>query len=218
MNLFGELIEAFISPVTLMTEAWDKVVLAITGKRIAVLGPRGSGKSTLLNFLSTGVLNTDNEQTVSSQKVASNRFSMAELKFDLKSTIDVPGGPDAQEDWQRVYNSSDYALYLIKASAIDNSRIQRDLGLAEKWKQALKKAKKKAPELIVIVTHMDRVDGYLTVSSSGKGDFRDNFIRNNLEAGLSRLQTRPTVILGSFDVQDRMKATVKNLIQVMGTL
>nr|GFC54263.1 hypothetical protein [Tanacetum cinerariifolium] len=164
MNLFGELIEALISPASLVTEAWDKVVLAITGKRIAVLGPRGSGKSTLLNFLSAGTLSTNNEQTVSSQKVASNRLSMAELKFDLKSTIDVPGGPDAQEDWQRV------------------------------------------------------VDGYLTVAPAEKGDFQDNFIRNNLEAGLSKLHTRPTVILGSFDIQDRMKATVKKLIEVMGTL
>jgi hypothetical protein len=69
-----------------------------------------------------------------------------------------------------------------------------------------------------IVTHMDKIDGYLTASSAVKGDFRDNFIRVQLEAGLSKLNTRPKVILGSFDVDSRMKSTVQHLIQVMGSI
>ncbi|AOS73909.1 Rab family GTPase [Pseudomonas sp. FP1911] len=218
MSMFDDVIEAILSPFTIITDAWDKIVIKIAGKRIAVLGARGAGKSTLLHFLSTGTLNTVNAQTVSTERVASNRLSLQDLKFELKATLDVPGGADAKEDWHRLYNTADYALYLIKASSIDVSRVQRDLGLAEVWHKALKDSGKKAPILIVIVTHMDKIDGYLTASSAVKGDFRDNFIRVQLEAGLSKLNTRPKVILGSFDVDSRMKSTVQHLIQVMGSI
>lgn len=218
MSMFDEFIEAIISPITIITDVWDKIVIKITGKRIAVLGARGAGKSTLLHFLSTGTLNTVNAQTVSNERVASYRLSLQDLKFELKATLDVPGGADAKEDWHRLYNTADYALYLIKASSIDVSRVQRDLGLVEMWQKALTDNGKKAPTLIVIVTHMDKIDGYLTASSAIKGDFRDNFIKSQLEAGLSKLNTRPKIILGAFDIDSRMKSTVKHLIQVMGSV
>jgi tRNA U34 5-carboxymethylaminomethyl modifying GTPase MnmE/TrmE len=218
MTIIDNIIDTLASPFTLVITAWDKLILTIKGKRIAVLGVRGSGKSTLLRFLSTGVLSTENAQTVSSEKVESFRLSLADFKFDLKSTIDVPGGADAKEQWYEVYKSADHALYLINATDIQISRVQRDLRLAEQWQQDLIDSKKSHPRLIVIVTHMDLVEGYLSAGADIKGSFKDDFIRNNLESGLSKLRKRPHILLGAFDNADRMKSTVVELIKIMGVI
>lgn len=78
-----------------IVEAWDSLVVALKGKKVAVLGARGSGKTTLLTFLSKGELPVGNTQTTSAKRVALSRLKLKDLQLDLKETKDLPGGEAA---------------------------------------------------------------------------------------------------------------------------
>lgn len=171
----------------------DSIIIMLSGKKVAVLGPRNSGKSTLLNFLSTGELSTDYIQTLFNTKIESNCLRLTDLKLHLSKTVDVSGSVDAIEDWKKLYSSADIGLYLVNAAEIDRDRIARDLGKLESWSTE----RPKGAKLIVVVTHLDQIPGYMGLPASEKGNFRDQFVKQNLDSGLAKLKVRPHIVLGS---------------------
>ncbi|MGQ9951319.1 ADP-ribosylation factor-like protein [Pseudomonas aeruginosa] len=192
---------------------WDDIVLSLKGKKVAVLGARGVGKTTLLGFLSKGELPSEYIQTLVTESVKGNRFSMADLKLDLKETSDVSGGHDAVEEWRRIHNASEIILYLVNASDLDRRRLERDLGKIESWRKEC--AKK--PKLLVIVTHLDLDPEYVKTPSSKRGDYRDRFVKEHMDAGLSGLSERPQIIMGSLKDRDSAARVVADLIKLVST-
>lgn len=194
-----------------IAELWDGIVIKLKGKKIAVLGARGVGKTTLLSFLSKGELPSEYMQTVVTESVKGNRFSMADLKLDLKETSDVSGGHDAVEEWRRIHDSSDIVLYLANATELDRRRIERDLGKIESWRAA----REKKPKLMVVVTHLDLDPAYVATPAAKQGDYRDRFVAENLDSGLHALSERPQIIMGSLRDSESAAKVVAQVIKLV---
>lgn len=192
-------------------DGWDSLIISLKGKRVAVLGERNVGKTVLLKFLASGELPDEYMQTTLTEKVQVKRFAMGDLKLDLKETRDVPGAPDAIEDWKALHNEADIVLYLVNAQEVNQQRIKRDLEKLESWR----KAPAPSPKLVVIVTHMDLDPTYVATPLSGQGHFRDRFVKLHLDAGLSKLSQRPPIILGSLVSRDQAARLVATLIKTV---
>lgn len=192
-------------------DAWDTLIISLKGKRVAVLGERNVGKTVLLTFLANGELPSEYMQTVLTEKVEGKRLAMRDLKLDLKETRDVPGSHDAIEEWKKLHDDADIVLYLVNAQQVNHQRIVRDLGKIEDWR----KERATPPELVVVVTHMDKVLEYNATPESGRGHLRDRFVRLNLDAGLSKLSRRPQIILGSLVDQEEARKLVATLIKTV---
>jgi len=189
----------------------DQLVIRLAGKRVAVLGERHVGKTVLLKFLADGEIPSEYMQTLLPENVAGKRLAFGDLKLDLKGTRDLPGGHDAITEWKKLHDEADYVLYLVNAQRVDPRRITRDLTQLEGWSNA----RKSPPKLAVIVTHMDLNPAYVQTPPSAMGDFRDRFVKMNLDAGLSKLSSRPPVLLGS--LADKTQAT-KLVTSLIGAL
>lgn len=192
-------------------DGWDSLMISLKGKRVAILGERNVGKTALLKFLASGEVSDEYMQTTLTEKVQGKRFAMGDLKLDLKETRDVPGAPDAIEDWKTLHNEADIVLYLVNAQEINQQRIKRDLEKLESWR----KAPAPSPKLVVIVTHMDLDPTYVATPVSGQGHFRDRFVKLHLDAGLSKLSQRPPIILGSLVSRDQAARLVATLINTV---
>lgn len=192
-------------------DVWESLIISLKGKRVAVLGERNVGKTVLLKFLANGEVPGEYMQTVLTEKVEGKRLAMDDLKLDLKETRDVPGGHDAIEEWKKLHDEADIVLYLVNAQQVNQQRIRRDLEKLESWS----KAPAPQPKLVVIVTHMDLDPTYVDTPASGLGHFRDRFVKLNLDAGLSKLSHRPTIILGSLENRDQAAKLVATLIKSM---
>lgn len=194
-----------------LMEMWDALVISLSGKRVAVLGERHVGKTVLLNFLSKGEIPDEYMQTLLPEKVAARRLALGELKLNLKATRDLPGGHDAVGDWKTLHDEADFVLYLVNAQRVNQQRVRRDLGLLEAWADAAKCP----PKLVLIVTHMDMNPSYVSTPPSGMGNFRDLFVKHNLDAGLSQLTARPPILLGSLADENQTAKLVANLIRTV---
>ena len=64
---------------------------------------------------------------------------------------------------------------------------------------------------------MDLDPTYVSTPASGQGDFRDHFVKLNLDAGLSKLSHRPPVIFGSLVDRDLAAILVAKLIKTVTT-
>lgn len=192
-------------------DVWESLIISLKGKRVAVLGERNVGKTVLLKFLASGEVPDEYMQTVLTEKVKGKRFAMGDLKLDLKETRDVPGGHDAIEEWKALHDEADIVLYLVNAQQVNQQRIKRDLEKLESWS----KVREPQPKLVVIVTHMDLDPTYVVTPASGLGHFRDRFVKLNLDAGLSKLSHRPSIILGSLVNRDQAAKLVATLIKTV---
>lgn len=196
-----------------LKEAWDNVVIGLTGKRVAVLGERNVGKTVLLKFLANGEIPSEYMQTLLPEKVEGNRFSIGDLRLNLKETRDLPGGLDAIKEWKALYENADIVLYLVNARQVNKHRIRRDLTELVKDDQE----GGRRPQLVVIVTHMDLDPTYAATPASARGTFRDEFVMRHLDAGLSTLRHRPRIILGSLVDHRRAEELVGALIRTLAT-
>src|SRR5262249_21203756 len=76
---------------TTIAVKWDDIVVALKGKKLAVLGARGVGKTHLITFLSSGSIPAEYKQTIAPQKASSRRFQLKDLDLKMKDTLDVSG-------------------------------------------------------------------------------------------------------------------------------
>lgn len=190
-----------------IVSSWDSLVIALKGKKVAVLGARGSGKTTLLTFLSKGELTQSNVQTTSARRVVANRLKLKDLQLYLKETKDLPGGEAAMQQWKELHDTSDFVIYLIKAHEMDVGRVEYDLKLINGWQEK----HKSKPRLLIVATHMDLDKRFVTLKENEQGDFHDRFV-GNLQRCFGSFKTMPSLYLGGLNNQSNTEDLVIKII------
>lgn len=121
-----------------MASWWDQIVVFLTGKHVAILGPRAAGKTTLYDYLqhrSVGKTGT-RAQTVAPTKRGVIRRK--DLKLSLKKGADVPGSDVHYPEWQELVDKADVVFYvfdahLVRTDADYAARISQDGRELRKW-------------------------------------------------------------------------------------
>lgn len=182
---------------------WDKIVIALTGKKLAVLGERRVGKTTLITFLTKGTIPEKYAQTVTPQKTESRRFKLKDLSLSIKALNDVPGSKDDYAQWQSVTDDADIVMYLLRIDKLMNgdkrteARVEADMGQIGRW---LQENPKDSP-FFIIGTHCDLTKPDLTKLPEDQiGDYQDRInkmpiIQKIVQLGGGRKKVR--VVLGS---------------------
>jgi hypothetical protein len=162
---------------TIVALNWDKLIIALKGKRVAILGARGVGKTQLLKFLTTGSLPAEYKQTVASEKADGRRFQLKDLDLILKRTRDLSGDNAAYGEWKALHDEADLVFYLLRADRIIErdeaveSRVRADIRHIAEWL----KAREEAPRLFIVGTHCDLDPAFTTLSADQIGNYVDRF-------------------------------------------
>lgn len=164
---------------TTIAVKWDDIVVALKGKRLAVLGARGVGKTHLVKFLATGSIPAEYKQTVAPEKASSRRFQLNELDLKVKDSLDVSGDKAAYSEWRELHDQADVVFYLLRADRLIagdcdvEARVRDDLKHIGGWLEA----RTPRPRFFIIGTHCD-FDAEFNSMSAGKiGDYVDKFRR-----------------------------------------
>lgn len=197
---------------------WEAMIISINGKKIACLGPRRVGKTTLLRYMSTGeFIDSPYKQTILTEKVSNNLLRIGDKSLKLKKTRDVSGAPDDVNEWKKVYDESDLILYLVKGDSVDQAVIDGDFRKIADWEENARMSEnnKRPPDLVVIVTHLDKDPMFLSTTPANQGDFKTDYVAKYLDIGISRLNHRPHIILGSLADSKRTELLVDELMKWM---
>jgi energy-coupling factor transporter ATP-binding protein EcfA2 len=198
---------------TTIAVKWDDILIALKGKRLAVLGARGVGKTHLVKFLATGTIPAEYKQTVAPEKASSRRFSLKELDLKLKETLDVSGDKSAYAEWKKLHDEADVVLYLLRADQIIagvsnvENRVRDDLRQISGWLEA----RTPRPHFFVIGTHCDLDPEFGSLSADRIGDYTDKFRQRPIVTELvcragGAQQTK--VVLGSMKTLQDTEALV----------
>jgi len=171
-----------IKPFNKLGELWDKFVITLSGKKIAVFGEREVGKTHLVTFLTTGSLPTEYRQTTGAQKMPSRRFSLEELNLKVKSTLDLSGGDGAYGEWRQLHDEADFVFYLLRADRLiagDSTvedRVRKDVRQISGWLEEREKRNAR-PDFFIIGTHCDLDPEFQGTSPETFGNYSDKFRR-----------------------------------------
>lgn len=199
---------------------WDDIVIALKGKRLAVLGARGVGKTHLIKFITSGSIPSEYKQTLAPEKASSRRFQLKELNLKIKDTLDVSGDKSAYAEWKELHDDADIVFYLLRADLLiagdkdTEARVCEDLRHISSWLEA----RTDRPRFFIIGTHCDLDSQFAKVSAEKIGDYVDKFrklpIVSKLVAwGGGAQQTK--VVLGSMKtIQDTEILVHQTFIQV----
>ena len=198
---------------------WDKILIGLSGKKIAILGARGVGKTTLIKFLTTGSIPESYKQTVHPERVEKRRFQLRDLDLKIKDTRDLPGGSDAYAEWKRLYNEADLVFYLLRVDRLvernveTENRVRRDMKQIEGWL----KAKEPQSRFFIIGTHCDLTDPDLTeLSEDKRGDYQDAVrALPVIQECVQRVgsDSTVTVVLGSLKSREETEALVYEIFK-----
>lgn len=156
---------------------WDQILIALKGKKLAVLGARGVGKTHLITFLSTGSMPSESKQTVAPEKTPQHRFQLRDLDLKLKETRDVAGGVTWYAEWKDIFDEADVVLYLLRADRLlahdaeVEARVRDDLRHIGDWLDA----RTVRPTFFIIGTHCDLDSAFATLSPDREGEYIDSF-------------------------------------------
>jgi hypothetical protein len=156
---------------------WDWIVTLVTGKRVAVLGPRAAGKTTLQTYLREGTIVATYEPTLSATEAGYGRREVKELpgaerkqgvgKVAVKKGRDVPGDSKAnQAAWREQALEYDVVLYLFDAHKVLNgaramaNRIVYDCDLIGGFLEQRLSDGGSLPKAAIVGTHCDLDDAY----------------------------------------------------------
>lgn len=162
---------------TTIAVKWDQIVIALKGKKLAVLGARGVGKTHLIKFLSSGSIPSEYRQTVAPEKVGQRRFQLKDLDLKVKDTLDVSGAKDAYAEWKKLHDEADVVFYLLRADRLIagdlevEGRVRDDLRHIGSWLQA----RSPRPPLFIVGTHCDFDREFVTLATDRMGDYVDKF-------------------------------------------
>jgi energy-coupling factor transporter ATP-binding protein EcfA2 len=200
---------------------WDDIVVALKGKRLAVLGARGVGKSHLVKFLTTGSIPSEYKQTVAPEKASARRFQLKDLDLKVKDTLDVSGDKAAYAEWKELHDEADVVFYLLRADRLlagdyaVESRVRDDMRHIGSWLEA----RKTRPRFFIIGTHCDLDNEFAKVADDRVGDYIDKFrklpIVSEIVARAGGTQLAK-VVLGSMKTVHGTEALVyKTFMQVV---
>lgn len=165
---------------TTVAVKWDDVIVALKGKRLAVLGARGVGKTHLIKFLTSGSIPAEYKQTVAPEKAASRRFQLRDLDLKVKDTLDVSGDKAAYAEWKELHDKADVVFYLLRADRLIagdadvEGRVRDDLRHIEGWLKE-REGRASRPRFFIIGTHCDFDSEFLGLSFDKIGDYIDKF-------------------------------------------
>lgn len=205
---------------TTIAVKWDDIVIALRGKRLAVLGARGVGKTHLVKFLTTGAIPAEYKQTVAPEKTSSRRFSLKDLDLKVKETLDLSGDKAAYAEWKELHDEADVVFYLLRADRLIagdrdvEGRVRDDLRHISGWLEA----RSPRPRFFIIGTHCDFDAEFQSTSADKIGDYVDKFRRlpivSELVARAGGAQ-QAKVVLGSMKtVQDTEALVYQVFMQV----
>ena len=158
---------------------WDQIVVALKGKRLAVLGARGVGKTHLIKFLTSGSIPEGYKQTVAPEKASARRFRLKDLDLKVKRTLDVSGDKASYAEWKELHDNADLVFYLLRADRLIagdtnvESRARADLRHIGEWRTA----RSIKPRFFIIGTHCDFDEEFTELSVGKLGDYVDKFRR-----------------------------------------
>lgn len=158
---------------------WDSILVALKGKKVAVLGARGVGKTHLVKFLTTGSIPAEYKQTVAPEKSSARRFQLKELDLKIKDTLDVSGDKAAYGEWKELHDEADMVFYLLRADRLiegdpdTEARVSDDLRHIGSWLEG----RKARPRFFIIGTHCDFDTEFLSLSPDKVGDYADKFCK-----------------------------------------
>lgn len=164
---------------TTIAVKWDDILVALKGKRLAVLGARGVGKTHLVKFLATGSIPSEYKQTVAPEKSSARRFQLRDLDLRVKETLDVSGDKAAYAEWKKLHDDADVVFYLLRADRLIagdgevEARVRDDLSHISGWLAA----RKTRPPFFIIGTHCDLDSEFQSLSADRIGDYVDRFRR-----------------------------------------
>lgn len=192
---------------------WDEILIALKGKRLAILGARGVGKTHLVKFLTTGSIPAEYKQTVAPEKTSARRFQLKELDLKVKDTLDVSGDKAAYAEWKELHDAADVVFYLLRADRLIagdrdvESRVRDDLRHISGWLEM----RSPRPRFFIIGTHCDYDAAFQSLSSDKIGDYVDKFRRlpivTELVARAGGAQ-QAKVVLGSMRTVQETEALV----------
>lgn len=199
---------------------WDDILVALQGKRLAVLGAREVGKTHLVKFLTTGSIPAEYKQTISPEKASARRFQLKDLDLKVKDTLDVAGDKAAYAEWKELFDGADVVFYLLRADRLiagDRGveiRVRDDLRHISGWLEA----RNPRPRFFIIGTHCDFDPEFQSLSADNIGDYVDKFRRlpivTELVARAGGAQ-QAKVVLGSMKtVQDTEALVYQVFMQV----
>jgi energy-coupling factor transporter ATP-binding protein EcfA2 len=205
---------------TTIAVKWDDIVIALRGKRLAVLGARGVGKTHLVKFLTTGAIPAEYKQTVAPEKASSRRFSLRDLDLKVKETLDLSGDKAAYAEWKELHDEADVVFYLLRADRLIagdpevEGRVRDDLRHISGWLVT----RSPRPRFFIIGTHCDFDAEFQSTSADKIGDYVDKFRRlpivSELVARAGGAQ-QAKVVLGSMKtVQDTEALVYQVFMQV----
>lgn len=198
---------------------WDNIVIALQGKRLAVLGARRTGKTSLLSFLTTGSIPSDYAQTTSTEKVQKIRKKLKELDLKIKKCNDVSGDTAAYAEWKEEFDQADLVLYLLRADKIlmgdegAKKRFEADIYHICTWS---KDEANKDKKIFIIGSHCDNDESF---KKKPKGDYLDEF--NHLEI-IEKMKRKLVnecgggnikVILGCMDTNENAEKLVMDIFK-----
>lgn len=162
---------------------WERILGLLTGKKIAVLGPRASGKTTLITFLLSGDLPEEYFATPKPEKIAGKKIRLGNLALRVQAVTDVPGDTQSHSEWERQYDVADIAFYMVDASKIhagDDAYIKLITGEMRHIGEWLESRKQKPPKFFFVATHCDLIPDYASLASSQVTVFTDAFWKTPL--------------------------------------
>jgi GTPase SAR1 family protein len=159
---------------------WDKIVIALYGKKIAVLGERAVGKTHLITFLTTGSVPEQYKQTVRPETASERRFQLEKLDLKIKETRDLSGSDAAYAEWKSLFDESDIVLYLLRVDklmsgdAYAEARVRKDMKHIGAWLAE----RNPRPQFFIVGTHCDLTDPDFTKLPNNKvGEYADKVSR-----------------------------------------
>ena len=125
--------------VTVAALNWDKIIVALKGKKLAVLGEKRVGKTRLIKFLTTGSIPREYDPTDYARGVTGHRFQLRELDLVIQNLKDVPGDKSKYASWKSAFNDADIVLYLLRVDQLmagnkrTEVRVREDMGQIKRW-------------------------------------------------------------------------------------
>ena len=191
------------------------VMEAFAGKSVAVVGERATGKTTLAQFLSTGEIPEEYEQTLDEKRHTGRTISLADLDLKVSEINDVPGDTEYYKQWKSAVVRSEVVYYLARADKIvknqsTRARVLRDVKHLCGWLE-----ENPGKHVFFVGTHCDLIPEYAALTPANRGDYQDRFfgLKEMREVALRLREVDAAMILGSLKPERAMQAVVHQSFQ-----